>query len=90
MSKRTEVQMYLWDLDKGVRRQALAVWIGEPILLLAGGGAGWAPERFVPGYLGAGVQRRSLCIRPLPPGEIKGSWQNVPLSCLRSGRIWHR
>ena len=48
MSKRTEVQMYLWDLDKGVRRQALAGWIGGPILLLAGG-AGWALERFVLG-----------------------------------------
>ena len=49
MSKRTEVQMYLWDLDKGGRRQALAVWIGGAILLLAAGGAGWALERFVLG-----------------------------------------
>ena len=48
MSKRTEAQMYLWDLDREVRRQALAVWIGGPILLLAAGGAGWALERFVP------------------------------------------
>ena len=40
VSKRTEAQMYLWDLDREVRRQALAVWIGGPILLLAGGGAG--------------------------------------------------
>ena len=50
VSKRTEAQMYLWDLDKEVRRQALAVWIGGPILLLlAAGGAGWALERFVLG-----------------------------------------
>ena len=49
MSKRTEAQVYLWELDREVRRQALAVWIGGPILLLAGGGAGWALERFVPG-----------------------------------------
>ena len=41
MSKRTEAQMYLWDLDREVRRQALAVWTGGPILLLAAGGAGW-------------------------------------------------
>ena len=41
--------MYLWDLDREVRRQALAVWIGGPILLLAAGGAGWALERFVLG-----------------------------------------
>ena len=39
VSKRTEAQMYLWDLHKEVRRQALAVWIGGPILLLAAGGA---------------------------------------------------
>ena len=49
MSKRTEAQMYLWDLDKEVRRQALAVWIGGPTLLLAAGDAGWALERFVLG-----------------------------------------
>ena len=49
VSKRTEAQMYLWDLEKKVRRQALAVWIGGPILLLAAGGAGWALERFVLG-----------------------------------------
>ena len=49
VSKRTEAQMYLWDLHKEVRRQALAVWIGGPILLLAAGGAGWALERFVLG-----------------------------------------
>ena len=49
MSKRTEAQMYLWDLEKKVRRQALAVWIGGPTLLLAAGGAGWALERFVLG-----------------------------------------
>ena len=48
VSKRTEAQMYLWDLDREVRRQALAVWIGGPILLLAAGVAGWALERFVP------------------------------------------
>ena len=33
MSKQTEVQMYLWDLDKGVRRQALAVWALERFVL---------------------------------------------------------
>ena len=49
MSKRTEAQMYLWDLEKKVRPQALAVWIGGPILLLAAGAAGWAMERFVLG-----------------------------------------
>ena len=31
------------------RRHALAVWVGEPILLLAAGSAGWALERFVLG-----------------------------------------
>ena len=49
VSKRTEAQTYLWDLDRKVRRQALAVLIGGPILLLAAGAAGWALERFVLG-----------------------------------------
>ena len=49
VSKRTEAQMYLWDLDRKVRRQALAVWIGGPILLLPPAARGWALERFVLG-----------------------------------------